>query len=1430
LAAPRCFGNDVWTNTAGGNWNHESNWSHGVPEAWSTDAVIGLSGVYTVTISQSDETDRANSLAITDRGATLTGSGTLSIATTLDNAGIIDATGCNFLHIETNTLINEYSGVIAALNGGDLTITDQTDSANYGLIKAANGGSLTIENDGTATNYGVIQAVNDGTIVFDNNQSDANRGEMKAADGGSITINVALSEDTDGGNFGKMAAVAGGTFSVVGDMFNAAGAAIKAVGEGSQFTFSNADYEGDDPTLVGNAGTILAADHGGVSFCGVGVGNHDGGAIVATGYGTVAFKFGAVHNAAGGVIAAEDHGTVTFEDVNNDGGLNNLGTVEALGWGSQVSIQHSTVTNGTLTADGGTLFIGGDSILSNVAIVIEDRGIAEFGDALDQGITFNGDGALVLDQAPGEGATVTNFAANGANDVLDFTNIAWADGPTPSWLENEQQTAGSLTITYQTVDGNMTQSHSESLTLNGNYAQNGFTLLSDPWGGTEVVYGVRQAWTGGTSVQWNTVELEQRRRAGHDGHGDHRQRGAPAGHYRRRRTGRQSRHRLGRDPRDRQRRRTHGDECARRRRDNRRQRRRFRSDPGHVRSGARGGWRRDRRRRHLRSGHLLQGSGGQRRRHQRQQPGYGVFRGLRGLQPGRRRDRGCDSQHRHLRQCHDRQSGRRDDRGERRPGAVRSLDDHQRRVTPRRPDRGLCRRHGIVHRQLRRRQRRFHPGDAESVVKLAGSTIDGGEIGGAGTLEVAGSSVLKGSAEVAIGQINVEDGNTLTLDHVSIDGSTINLGHAATGQGPSFTEISVPDVHAIGPSISANGEFVAFIASTTLPGQDHGDVENVAVELYDAATGKLTDISAVAPALPAGDISLGFSNVPSISADGRYVVFDEKYEVPNNQGPPMQTSEVILYDRQSQTATVLETNASHAEISGDGQYIVMQANSIPGHENSFGESALVTDRAGNVLTTISGDPNAPLPQDNSDNFGLPNSVNDPAISSDGRYVTFLTTASEVEINGTLVQTGNNTGTDEQIGNAEVYLYDRLNDTLRMVSVAPDNTPGDATAASLKTQSDDSEWPASMSADGRYIVFSSTASNLAEGVGDVAHDVSNIFLYDTQTGTITAITHADSPSAVGSIRPEISADGTLVTFASDESDLPGANGIAQTYSYDTQTQTTQLVSGLGDQFPANAESDLASAVSANGSAIAFGSLADNLVIPTANDGNANIYLVAPGTVAVTGDTTIDDNATINNGTVIVDNCVTLTLSDVALNGTFVQVGAGANLDLLGAIHNNATLEADGGTIFANSNTTIDGTGNVIITGGGLAHFADVFNQDVTFAGPGTLQLDQSVIYDGDALTSSYTGTISGFGKGDTIDLTALNYSCTETDVWNGATHTLIISNGTQTQLLSLAGSYTQHNFALARDSSGGTEVVLSPTHVTLDGLDETAMPKKTIRSR
>ena len=342
-------------------------------------------------------------------------------------------------------------------------------------------------------------------------------------------------------------------------------------------------------------------------------------------------------------------------------------------------------------------------------------------------------------------------------------------------------------------------------------------------------------------------------------------------------------------------------------------------------------------------------------------------------------------------------------------------------------------------------------------------------------------------------------------------------------------------------------------------------LNNGAVELYDAATGKLTDISAAAPALPAGETSLGFSNVPSISADGRYVVFDEKYEVPNNQGPPLQTSEVLLYDRESQTATVVQTFAGHAEISGDGQYIVMQGDTIPGNNNPIGESVLVTDRSGNVLTRISGDP-----EQNSNNFGDPNSVYEPAISGDGRFVTFWTTSKEISVaDGSTTYNFSTGNTAEQ--NAEVYVYDRVNHSLQEVSGTLGGVQGNGDSGTTTLgNNQDSSWQSSLSADGRYVVFQSSADNLVAGVGDAQHDVSNIFLYDTQTGEVTPITTDNSQSElgtlkIGSIRPEISADGHFVTFASDASDLQGANGTAQTYVYDTQTHIVSIVSATRRKF-------------------------------------------------------------------------------------------------------------------------------------------------------------------------------------------------------------------------------------------------------------------------
>jgi hypothetical protein len=177
------FGNDVWTNTAGGNWNDEESWSSGVPGGCST-VVIGVSGTYTVAIT--GESHQVNSLAITDAGATLTGSGHLSVTTTLDNAGIIQPDGCLTIDVgqfdEAGTFINEYIGRVQSLAGNSLTINQESadgSSINYGLFNAA-GGNITLDREGSATNHGVLEATAGGTLTIHNHSVATNDGIIQS--------------------------------------------------------------------------------------------------------------------------------------------------------------------------------------------------------------------------------------------------------------------------------------------------------------------------------------------------------------------------------------------------------------------------------------------------------------------------------------------------------------------------------------------------------------------------------------------------------------------------------------------------------------------------------------------------------------------------------------------------------------------------------------------------------------------------------------------------------------------------------------------------------------------------------------------------------------------------------------------------------------------------------------------------------------------------------------------------------------------------------------------------------------------------------------------------------------------------------------------------------------------------------------------------
>ncbi len=516
-----------------------------------------------------------------------------------------------------------------------------------------------------------------------------------------------------------------------------------------------------------------------------------------------------------------------------------------------------------------------------------------------------------------------------------------------------------------------------------------------------------------------------------------------------------------------------------------------------------------------------------------------------------------------------------------------------------------------------------------------GTVVDGGDaqgtltVGPTGNVEVASGPDGLGAALNNLtvnfngdrGTITVQ--GALDLSRDTISGGTID---AVLGAGVTHPiEISVPGFDAIGPEVSASGRFMAYIAATSLPGQ--GNDTSGDIYLYNVATGtsiKITDTS-VSGRFAQGVLQPNekFSGVPSISDSGRFVVFDGKYAVTSESenGPQSQQSDVLLYDQQTQQIALVQSDANEGAISGDGQTIAFDEQvtvSVNSDEQTITETGPaigVEGPSGNI--TIVGD-----------NFTQWDSIGDPALSDDGRFVTFWSTASQITV--TQGETSNtfNTGNAGET-NAQVYVYDSLKHTLEAVSVNGGQL-GDGNSGTLDTgENSNGGWRASISGNGRFVVFQSNAANLVAGVGDANHDVSNIFLYDRQTGGIVALTDANSSDVTGSsIRPAISADGKYVTFTSDESDLPGANGGWQTYMVAIDP-TTGAPSGMPELLSTgfagfdNGQNNLGNSVSDGGGVAAFGGAV--LAIDVDN-GKAT---PGDGTITFSGASVVDFNGASDN---------------------------------------------------------------------------------------------------------------------------------------------------------------------------------------------------------
>jgi Tol biopolymer transport system component len=194
---------------------------------------------------------------------------------------------------------------------------------------------------------------------------------------------------------------------------------------------------------------------------------------------------------------------------------------------------------------------------------------------------------------------------------------------------------------------------------------------------------------------------------------------------------------------------------------------------------------------------------------------------------------------------------------------------------------------------------------------------------------------------------------------------------------------------------------------------------------------------------------------------------------------------------------------------------------------------------------------------------------DPAISADGRYVAFESFAS-------------NLVPDDSNGVRDLFVHDRATGSTERVSI----TVGGE-------QANGESLLAAISADGRYVGFTSNASNLVAEDGNSNYDV---FVHDRHGGGTERVSVGSGGEEANafSARTAISADGRYVAFDSDASNLAtGDSNLTDVFVHDRQTGATERVSVATGGTQAAGDS-IVSAISADGRHVVFKSFAPNLV--------------------------------------------------------------------------------------------------------------------------------------------------------------------------------------------------------------------------------------------
>lgn len=328
---------------------------------------------------------------------------------------------------------------------------------------------------------------------------------------------------------------------------------------------------------------------------------------------------------------------------------------------------------------------------------------------------------------------------------------------------------------------------------------------------------------------------------------------------------------------------------------------------------------------------------------------------------------------------------------------------------------------------------------------------------------------------------------------------------------------AVSDQVSFGPSISADGRFVAFrSAGENLSAEDGGSTD---VFVRDLQAGTTTLVSRASGA--GGAAADDYSSEAELSADGRHVAFVSAAKNLSDEDDDAATDVFVrdldsglteLISRASGIAGAVAAGySSEPSISGDGRFVAFASGAPLSSEDfdsgeGFETDVFVRDRGGATTALVSRRTGA---------AGKASDVesSEPAISADGRFVAF---ESDAKLTG---QRGYGTN---------LFVRDTVAATTGLVTVGEDER------SSGKPQRSPS-----ISADGRYIAFESGGKGLTAVDPGGRTDV---FVRDMLKGVTVDAARASGrlgvPADGPSFAPSISADGTFVAFETRATNLGG----------------------------------------------------------------------------------------------------------------------------------------------------------------------------------------------------------------------------------------------------------------------------------------------------